>query len=52
MPAGAERDTFLVMTYLLVVFSVLAQGLTVGRLAGRAGSTDADRTDGSAVPLI
>jgi CPA1 family monovalent cation:H+ antiporter len=32
---GAERDLLLVMTYVVVVFSVLVQGLTVGPLARR-----------------
>jgi len=38
VPPGPYRDLFLVMTYLVVVFSILVQGLTVGRLAGRAAS--------------
>lgn len=37
VPAGPERDVFLVMTYVVVVFSIIVQGLTVGRLAARAG---------------
>ena len=52
VPTGTERETFLVMTYVVVVFSVLAQGLTVGRLAGRAGSAESDRAGGSPVPLV
>lgn len=36
VPAGPERELFLVMTYVVVVFSVLVQGLTVGGLALRA----------------
>ncbi|CAM3579842.1 cation:proton antiporter [Deinococcus frigens] len=36
VPAGPERDLFLVMTYVVVVFSIIVQGLTVGRLAARA----------------
>lgn len=36
VPAGPERDLFLVMTYVIVVFSVLVQGLTVGGLALQA----------------
>ena len=36
VPAGPERDLFLVMTYVVVVFSIIVQGLTVGRLAERA----------------
>jgi CPA1 family monovalent cation:H+ antiporter len=27
-----ERDLFLVITYIVVVFSILVQGLTVGKL--------------------
>ncbi|PTA66692.1 cation:proton antiporter [Deinococcus arcticus] len=37
VPAGPVRDLFLVMTYVVVVFSIIVQGLTVGRLAARAG---------------
>ncbi|GAA4010447.1 sodium:proton antiporter [Deinococcus rubellus] len=37
VPAGPERDLFLVMTYVVVVFSIIVQGLSVGRLAARAG---------------
>lgn len=33
IPAGAERDVVLSLTYCVVVFSILVQGLTVGRLA-------------------
>jgi monovalent cation:H+ antiporter, CPA1 family len=36
VPAGPERELFLVMTYVVVVFSVLVQGLTVGGLALQA----------------
>lgn len=32
LPAGAERDLIVAVTYLVVVFSILVQGLTVGRL--------------------
>jgi Na+:H+ antiporter len=35
LPAGAERDVLLTATYAVVVFSILVQGLTVGRLFGR-----------------
>lgn len=34
--ARPQRDLFLVMTYVVVVFSIIVQGLTVGRLAARA----------------
>lgn len=36
VPAGPERELFLVITYVIVVFSVLVQGLTVGGLAAQA----------------
>lgn len=32
LPAGQERDILLTMTYLVVVFSIVVQGLSVGRL--------------------
>jgi len=41
VPAGPQRDVFLVMTYVVVVFSIIVQGLTVGRLAARAGEGSA-----------
>jgi CPA1 family monovalent cation:H+ antiporter len=37
LPAGGERDVVLTLTYSVVVFSILVQGLTVGRLARRLG---------------
>jgi CPA1 family monovalent cation:H+ antiporter len=40
VPPGPARDVFLVMTYVVVVFSIVVQGLTVGRLAARAGGGD------------
>ncbi len=42
VPAGPERDLFLVMTYVVVVFSIIVQGLSVGRLAARAGEAGQD----------
>jgi len=32
LPAGQERDIILVVTYTIVVFSILVQGLSIGRL--------------------
>ena len=32
LPSGPERETLLALTYCVVVFSVLAQGLTIGRV--------------------
>lgn len=33
LPSGAERDIFLVITYIIVVFSIVVQGLTIGKVA-------------------
>jgi len=35
LPAGPHRDVILVMTYVIVVFSIIAQGLSLGRLVKR-----------------
>ena len=35
MPTSPERKLVVIMTYFVVVFSVLVQGLTLGRLARR-----------------
>lgn len=40
MPPGSERDVIVTMTYFVVVFSILVQGLTLGRLARRYRSPD------------
>ena len=36
LPAGPERETLLALTYCVVVFSILVQGLTIGRVVKRA----------------
>ncbi len=36
LPAGPERDLVLALTYAVVVFSILGQGLTIGRVVRRA----------------
>ncbi|MFC4453944.1 sodium:proton antiporter [Deinococcus sonorensis] len=36
VPPGPQHDIFLVLTYVVVVFSIVVQGLTMGRLARRA----------------
>ena len=36
LPAGPERDTVLAMTYCIVVFSILGQGLTIGQVVRKA----------------
>jgi len=33
LPNGAERDFLMVITYIIVLFSIFVQGLTVGKLA-------------------
>lgn len=48
MPAGVARDTVLTMTYCVVVFSILGQGLTISRVVRRTAcdrtGTGSDRT--------
>ena len=36
LPAGPERDTVVALTYCVVVFSILAQGLSIGRVTRSA----------------
>lgn len=36
LPAGQERGTVLALTYGVVVFSILAQGLSIGLVTRRA----------------
>ena len=35
LPAGPERETIVALTYCVVVFSILGQGLTIKRLLAR-----------------
>ena len=37
LPSGVERDAILAITYSVVVFSILVQGLSVGRLVRKSG---------------
>lgn len=37
LPPGPARQVFLPMTYVIVLFSILVQGLTLGRVVKRAG---------------
>ena len=37
LPIGQEREALLVITYVIVIFSILVQGLTVGKLVKSAG---------------
>jgi len=41
LPPGPERDTVLTLTYSVVVFSILFQGLSIGSLARRLGLSTA-----------
>jgi CPA1 family monovalent cation:H+ antiporter len=43
LPDGALRDTLLTLTYCVVVFSILAQGLTIGRVVKRSLGRYGDR---------
>lgn len=40
LPAGAERDIILAITYVVVVFSILVQGLSIGRLLRSTSSSE------------
>ncbi|MEJ2691256.1 MAG: sodium:proton antiporter [Deltaproteobacteria bacterium] len=44
LPAGKERDLILIMTYIVVVFSIIVQGLSMGKviakIAGPPGKED------------
>lgn len=39
LPPGPERDVFLVITYMIVIFSIVVQGLSIGPLARTLGAT-------------
>jgi CPA1 family monovalent cation:H+ antiporter len=38
LPPGKNRDTILAITYVIVVFSIIVQGLTIGRLVRKSAS--------------
>jgi len=42
LPAGAERDILLALTYTVVVFSILIQGLSIGKVAKSLPSSNKD----------
>ncbi len=46
LPAGPERAAILTLTYIIMAFSILVQGLSVGRLIKRFMVQDAPLTDG------
>ncbi|CAM4123741.1 sodium:proton antiporter [Psychrobacter arenosus] len=37
LPSGSERDVLLTLTYAIVIFSILVQGLTIGKVAKLVG---------------
>lgn len=37
LPSGSERDVLLALTYAIVIFSILVQGLTIGKVAKLVG---------------
>lgn len=39
VPAGPERDLILTVTYIIVIFSISVQGLTIGRLVKKSTSS-------------
>ncbi|MBE9520037.1 MAG: cation:proton antiporter, partial [Proteobacteria bacterium] len=39
LPASPERSVILLMTYIVVVFSVLVQGLSIGALIKRGATS-------------
>ncbi|MDN3555710.1 cation:proton antiporter [Halomonas maura] len=41
IPSGEARDVLLTITYLIVLFSILVQGLTIGRLVARLVAREA-----------
>ena len=48
LPASAERDLLLTMTYAVVVFSILVQGTTIGRVTRRVLGTSEAKADDAA----
>lgn len=48
LPAGPDRDLILVITYVVVVFSIVVQGLTIGKLVKQYNTPDNDHRASSA----
>jgi len=36
LPKAMHRDEFVLITYIIVVFSIIVQGLTIGKLARKS----------------
>ncbi|THF68346.1 sodium:proton antiporter [Deinococcus sp. Arct2-2] len=51
VPPGPQRELFLVLTYVVVVFSIIVQGLTVGKLATQAGKATGERGAGEGTEI-
>lgn len=49
LPESASRSLILTLTYFVVVFSILVQGLTIGRVIRKMGSAKADPQSSSRV---
>jgi len=45
IPAGAERDVIVAVTYVIVVLSILLQGLTIGKLVSATSQPGEVRED-------
>jgi len=43
LPMGEPRDIILAITYVIVVFSIVVQGLTIGKLVRRTTASDERR---------
>ena len=43
LPSGPERDILLALTYAIVIFSILVQGLTIGKVAEKLPKENAPR---------
>ncbi len=41
LPEAMHREELVLITYIIVVFSIIVQGLTIGKLAGRGGKSEA-----------
>ena len=46
LPAGVERDVILALTYAVVIFSIIVQGLTVGKVVRRYVTTSSSEVEG------
>jgi len=51
LPAGAERDLLLTLTYIVVLVSILVQGLTIGPLVKRLYGHEDNANDNSAATV-